>query len=302
MSFLFRLLLITSSAVILLLSYQQQQHPQLKYNSIQHRLTYPLDTRVRYRIGEIDPRFGLSSTQVKQLTQEAIAIWHQGTGKEWFVYDDSAQLVINFIYDERQQRTTDLAQKTKQLQQIEQQRQQQQEFIQRERQALQQKSQALQTQKRQLEQFAQEYQTLYQQYAQQPQYYHVLMQHYQHLQQRQNDFNTAVQHFKMEETSLNFKIDRFNQLTDTLNDKIRQIKKQFPAEPFHVGEFHGKHINVYQYSSIDDLRLTLAHEFGHALTLAHHHDPKGLMYPTNAEQDVENFRLTPADIQLLQQR
>jgi len=50
------------------------------------------------------------------------------------------------------------------------------------------------------------------------------------------------------------------------------------------------------------LRLTLAHELGHALGLLHHGDPEALMYPVLSEQKLENFELRPADKTLLYTR
>nr|ESK38577.1 hypothetical protein F987_03158 [Acinetobacter gyllenbergii NIPH 230] len=34
--------------------YQTRQHPQLKFNSLTDRIANPLDTRLRYRIAEVD--------------------------------------------------------------------------------------------------------------------------------------------------------------------------------------------------------------------------------------------------------
>lgn len=82
--------------------YQTRQHPQLKFNSLTDRITHPLDTRLRYRIAEVDPRFKLSVEQVKAISQQATQVWKDGTGKDYFVYDPNAQLTIHLIYDERQ--------------------------------------------------------------------------------------------------------------------------------------------------------------------------------------------------------
>ncbi|HAI54618.1 MAG TPA: peptidase, partial [Acinetobacter nosocomialis] len=70
-------------------------------------------------------------------------------------------------------------------------------------------------------------------------------------------------------------------------------------ETFHKGLFSHNQIQIYGFSSFDDLRLTLAHEFGHALGLKHTTDPKSLMYPRLKEQDIHNFKLTHSDLDLL---
>ena len=48
---------------------QAQTHPQLRYNSLADRLTHPFDTRLRFRIDQVDSGFGLSKDQVIQLSK-----------------------------------------------------------------------------------------------------------------------------------------------------------------------------------------------------------------------------------------
>lgn len=289
------------------LAYQIHQHPQLKFNRLEHRLSHPFDTRVRYKIGTIDPRFGLSRQDVEKLTREAVEIWHQGTGKQWFVYDDKAQLTINFLYDERQQRTVEVHKNINQLERIEQQRQQQHASITPEKQRLEQRWKEIQAQQRQYNANVRQYNTLQQQYAEQnllhqPNIQAQLNEMHQRLRYEEEQLNTTINRFRMDETSLNFKIDHFNQLTDQHNQTVAKIKQRFPPHQFHKGIFNGREINIYQYWTTGDLRLTLAHEFGHALDLDHHNDPQGLMYPMAQDQDADNFKLKSSDVNLLKQR
>ena len=64
----------------------------------------------------------------------------------------------------------------------------------------------------------------------------------------------------------------------------------------------GDQIQIYQFDAEADLRLTLAHELGHALGLGHHQDPAALMYPILGAQQLEGFKLMPADQTLLYYR
>lgn len=61
-----------TSGIALFFVLQNVIHPQVQQNSGIDRLKYPLDTRVRYRIGTVDARFGLSREDVKQLSDEAV--------------------------------------------------------------------------------------------------------------------------------------------------------------------------------------------------------------------------------------
>lgn len=104
----------------ILLIYQNIQHPHTRHNTALDHLKHPLDTRLRYRIAEVDPRFGLSHADLLQLSQEATHIWKQGTGQDYFVYDPNAKLAIHLIYDQRQDESN---QRQQQLTAIEQRQQ-----------------------------------------------------------------------------------------------------------------------------------------------------------------------------------
>lgn len=84
-----------------------------------------------------------------------------------------------------------------------------------------------------------------------------------------------------------------------MNASVKQYKQRFQPHLFHKGLLNGKQILIYEFESEDDLRLTLAHELGHALGLQHTDDPHALMHPVMKDQDIAHFRLTQADRDLL---
>src|SRR5258706_1389063 len=55
-----------------------------------------------YKIGMIDPRFGLSSAEVFADSEQATNIWSSVQGKQLFTYSPNAHLTVNFVYDQRQ--------------------------------------------------------------------------------------------------------------------------------------------------------------------------------------------------------
>lgn len=98
---------------------------------------------------------------------------------------------------------------------------------------------------------------------------------------------------------LNQQIKGLNQNNQQLALSANQFNQTFQPRLFHKGQFNGKQISVYEFSSKDDLRMTLAHEFGHALGLDHTDDPTSLMYPVIQKQNMERFALAHADQQEL---
>jgi len=280
-------------------SYQTRQHPQLKFNSLSDRITHPFDTRLRYRIAEVDPRFKLSPEQVQSISQQAAQIWKEGTGQDYFVYDPNAQLEIHLIYDQRQ---SDSEQSREHLSQLESNQQtwvdkkkrldQVEQDLLWSKQLLDQKKQQLD---QQIQQFNQEQQFAQQHPDQFRQRKETLQQNVQSLQQEISQYNQKI-------AQLNGQIGELNALDQQLDASVQQYKQRFQPHMFHKGLFNGKQILIYEFESEADLRLTLAHELGHALGLAHNDDPKALMYPIMKDQDLLHFQLTPTDRELLLNR
>ena len=280
-------------------SYQTRQHPQLKFNSLSDRITHPFDTRLRYRIAEVDPRFKLSPEQVQSISQQAAQIWKEGTGQDYFVYDPNAQLEIHLIYDQRQ---SDSEQSREHLSQLESNQQtwvdkkkrldQVEQDLLWSKQLLDQKKQQLD---QQIQQFNQEQKFAQQNPDQFRQRKETLQQNVQILQLEISQYNQKI-------AQLNGQIGELNALDQQLDASVQQYKQRFQPHMFHKGLFNGKQILIYEFESEADLRLTLAHELGHALGLAHNDDPKALMYPIMKDQDLLHFQLTPTDRELLLNR
>lgn len=62
----------------------------------------PAETRLAWRVGEIDYRFGISEQQVRDAIAKATRIWEQEAGHDLF-YEDASGLPVNLVFDERQE-------------------------------------------------------------------------------------------------------------------------------------------------------------------------------------------------------
>ena len=56
---------------------------------------------LKWRMGAIDPRFGLDAGEAKQAVEQAIRLWESAAGRRLFAYDGSSGFPINLVYDYR---------------------------------------------------------------------------------------------------------------------------------------------------------------------------------------------------------
>jgi predicted RNase H-like nuclease (RuvC/YqgF family) len=291
---------------VLIMSYQTRNHPQIRHNNLLDRIQHPFDTRLRYRIAEIDPRFGLSTEQLVQLSQQATDIWTQGLGQDYFVYDPNANLAIHLIYDQRQDESK---QRRQQLGSIEHNQQiwsNKNQNLKQFKNELNRTNALLDAKKNQLDaqlhQYNQQIALINQNGGIHPSQRELFIQQRHQLQQQIFALEQEINRYNQKIQQLNQQVNELNQINQQLNHAVKQFNQRFQPRLFDKGSFNGKQINIYEFESADDLRLTLAHEFGHALGLQHNHDPQALMFPMLEKQDLENFKLTPADLALFNTR
>lgn len=284
-----------------LLAYQNVQHPQLVYNRPIDKILHPFDTRVRYKIGEIDPRFGLSREEVKRLSDEAVQIWHEGTGQQWFVYDEHARLSIDFVYDERQATTLAKQKAEKHIASEVDSHNAQSDALANQKQALDLEFQSLEAR---LNAWQVAHNNAYYrlQHNKNPAYHADLYMAYENTLLEKRRLDSELSAFYAKQKTYNDTVDRLNANAERVRRTIDDAHAKFAPRQFHKGVFNGKRIEIYEFESKDDLRLVLAHELGHALAIDHNDDPTSLMYPIMDKQDTKNFRLKPADIAMLKNR
>lgn len=259
---------------------------------------------LKYRIAFIDPRFQLTPEKLIEVSQQAAEIWHQETGKTYFAYDSEALLSINLIYDDHQITKSEQQENLNTLFQKQEQWRIKNEEIVLNKREIDQLSTDFNKKKISLRAEFEQYQQDVIRFNQgEHQYYRA-----DNLKEWQKQLEQKSENIKNESNDLNSKIQLLNLKIKELNQEqsdLAALKTQFKLEqktsiePFHKGLFSQNQIQIYGYASLNDLRLTLAHELGHALGLKHTTDPKSLMYPRLKEQDIHNFKLTDSDLELL---
>ncbi|MFC0787855.1 matrixin family metalloprotease [Acinetobacter baumannii] len=238
---------------------------------------------LKYRMDYIDPRFELTKEQFIQIGKEAAEIWQKETGKTYFIYDSQAELTINLVLDNQQATQNERKNSINEI------LKQQEEWRE--------KNKAILLFKQQIDQETSLFnQGNYGQFTQSS-----LNKRQAELSQLSLELQTKFSQHSNKIEVLNRQIKQINQQQNLLNQSIEQfnLSTTSGSKTFHKGLFSQNQIQIYGFTSFDDLRLTLAHEFGHALGLKHTDDPKSLMYPLLREQDIHNFKLTNSDLDLL---
>ncbi len=287
-------------SLVLIFGFFYQKKNQYIHNDLSKP---PAERQVYYQIGTIDPRFNLSEYEAKVLLIQAARIWEQPLGRQIFIYNTKAKFKVNFIYDQRQQ-SNDARQRAER--------------------ALvdgQGQNQAAS------DRFQQQKSSLDEEYRRHNEELNALNARVSQHQQRVAQVNarggaspSEAQVMQAESDQINREVAAFNQYSVSLDAKQANLKNQanviqsqvdhynqqvgtynqnYAGRPFEAGLYKGDEINIYEFDNKDNLRLILAHEFGHSLGLKHSNDPKALMYPTLKEQDQMNFKLTQSDIDLV---
>ncbi len=253
-----------------------------------------------YSIGTIDSRFAITDEQVQAVMAEAAAVWEIGTGRDLFVYDPAAPFTINFIFDDRQELTLE----EHQLQDV-----------------LDRKEEISSSIREEYENLLTKYQRLKQMYETRVKTYeNNLATHngevaywnnqggatkelYDRLNAEQEALNKESTALGTLAQSLNRLVDSINKLGEQGNETVQDYNNEvvaynnrfYHAREFTQGDYYQGRINIYQFKDMDELRLVLTHELGHALSLDHVAGTDSVMYYLMSERNAPTV-LSAADI------
>lgn len=238
---------------------------------------------IKYKLGDIDKRFNLSKEEAKEVLLSAESVWEKEAGRELFSYDDKAIFLVSFIYDERQQMAST-----------------EEEW----RMSLDVQEKAGTEALEKVKDMSKEYENLQSQYQKQRSAYEARLSDYnskvesynkqggapedvfKELQDEQDYLSSAMKKLIEAEKSLNSLVDEINNLGEEGNKKIEDYNNNVHKynevfgnlDTFTQGDFQRQKINIYKFSNPHELTRVIAHEFGHALGIAHVEDKDAIMY------------------------
>jgi len=242
----------------------------------------PCQVPVKYTIGNIDSRFKVSESDVLKMANEAAGRWDSGSGKNLLDYNSSATLKINLVYDQRQQELDQLSSEINKLNN---------------------QNLTLDEIKNKVESDLASYEQELNSYNSEVDYYNAHggapPDKYQELQNEKKRLESDRQAINQEISLLNNQIDLQSSNIADVKNKISESKNKIITQ----GEYNPqkKEIDIYTFGNLDELRLVLMHELGHALNLGHDASPTSIMYSLLREQNLQNPTLTSEDFNLLHQ-
>ncbi len=227
-----------------------------------------------YDIGQLDPEFKLSKEAFVQTIVAAEAPWEQTFGREFFVYKPGAAFKVNLIYDYRQEESN----KNKAL------------------------SEAIDSDLSTYSELEARYNTLSAQYKTRLADYNGDVAYWNAQGGAPEDEYTKLEKERLALNGLaqqvNVLANRLNTLSQSANQKVDTYNAS-AGKVFDKGEFTqigiNKAISIYEFQSMNELKLALTHELGHALGADHVANEKSVMYPVLQKQDTKNIQLTAED-------
>jgi multidrug efflux pump subunit AcrA (membrane-fusion protein) len=228
----------------------------------------PCHVPVKYTIGNIDSRFKVSENDVLKMANEAAGRWDSESGKNLLDYNSSATLKINLVYDQRQQELDRLNSEINKLNN---------------------QNLTLDEIKKKVESDLASYEQELNSYNSEVDYYNA---HGGAPPAKYQELQNEKQRLEGDRQTINQEISLLNNQIDLQNSNIADVKNEVSESQNKIitqGEYNPQknEIDIYIFGDLDELRLVLMHEFGHALSLNHDASPNSIMYNLLGEQDLK---------------
>lgn len=264
----------------------------------------PCSKPIEYSIGEVDQKFGIPKDDVLKNALESEKVWEAEVQRELFKYNPQAEFKINLIFDERQQSTNESVKLEENLEKLDVAHDS----------TLQEYNLLKEKYSKRLEEYnksVDEYEKRIKEYNKDVAYWNsrggATEEEYKKLEKEKKELKTMYENLEKERKAINAlasqanqTAEKQNQLANNYNSSLETYKSKFgESREFEKGVYSGQAINIYEFRETDDLKMTIIHEFGHALGIDHLNNPTSIMYYLMGEQDLENPKLTEEDISAL---
>ncbi|MEK7461991.1 MAG: M57 family metalloprotease [Patescibacteria group bacterium] len=254
-----------------------------------------------YKLGQLDSHFTISRAEAIAKIAEAERAWEEKTGRELFQYEENGKLVIDFVFDDRQAESNLEGAERNQLDA---------QFAETE------------TLKKTIEDLQENYKETSETYENNVEAYETALARHneqvtryndqggapsdihadlererQTLDDRLNKLNADADALNKLAQNINTLGQKSNELIDAYNNQVGAYNEEYGfAKEFTQGDYQDKRINIYKFSTNEELISVLTHELGHALGIEHVADSSAVMYYL-LKEGSSSVALNDADIE-----
>jgi predicted Zn-dependent protease len=241
----------------------------------------PCEKPIAYRIGTVDPGFGVSKEQFASTIKTAAQLWSKEAGKTLFESSNTGALTINLVYDERQKITQEANALTSNI-----------KADKATASTLKQQYAALEAQ---YDAALDAYNSKLTAYNSKVEYYNshggAPRSEYAALQQTKTELQNERIHLQDLAAQIKALVDQYNNLVDDINQNVDIVNNNGLTgtefeEGVYISDKEGQRINIYQFDNQAYFTRVVAHELGHALGLAHVSGKTSIMNPVNQSQTI----------------
>jgi len=238
---------------------------------------------ISYRIGSIDERFDITHDEARLAAADAESVWEEATGRNLFTYDEAGELPINFVFDERQafaDAEIDFRERLDETQGTNSELEETYASLVARYNTLEAEYENKATR---YEERLAAYNTKVAEYNEQggapKDVYKKLQAEQSMLDSEVRTVNALGNQLNNLAADINKLSEQGNELIEAYNENVDAYNETFgESHEFTQGDYQGTEINIYKFVDTTELKLVLAHEFGHALSLNHVESDTSIMY------------------------